>query len=153
MSRTRRSPQIRPYAPGDLAEWLRLRGALRPYLARDVVAEDAAEWLTRDDAAVFVAVRPRGSGLAGFVEVGARACANGCVTSPVAFLEAWYVDPDARHIGVGAALVHAAEAWARARGYQEFASDTLLENVESQQAHVALGFGEVERSVKYAKWL
>jgi aminoglycoside 6'-N-acetyltransferase I len=71
----------------------------------------------------------------------------------VAYLEGWYVDPDVRRQGVGAALVRAAEAWAREHGYREFASDALLENVESQRAHVALGFAEVERVVLYRKVL
>jgi aminoglycoside 6'-N-acetyltransferase I len=58
-----------------------------------------------------------------------------------------------RRQGVGAALVRAAEAWARARGYRDLASDALLDNLPSHEAHVALGFGEVERSVKYRKVL
>jgi hypothetical protein len=41
----------------------------------------------------------------------------------VAYLEGWYVDRDVRRHGIGAALVHAAEAWARERGYRELASD------------------------------
>ena len=38
---------------------------------------------------------------------------------------------------------------ARARGFTELASDALIENGGSQRAHEALGFREVERSVKY----
>ena len=49
--------------------------------------------------------------------------------------------------------MRAAEAWARERGYRELSSDALLDNLPSQEAHVALGFGEVERSVKYRKAL
>ncbi|GJG86298.1 aminoglycoside N(6')-acetyltransferase type 1 [Gemmatimonadetes bacterium T265] len=140
---------VRPYTPPDRAEWLRVRRALWP----DSDAEDARAWLARDDVAVFVAARPGGAGLAGFAEVGARAYADGCATSPVGYLEGWYVDPDVRRSGVGAALVRAAEAWARGRGYAELASDALLDNVGSQRAHVALGFDEVERSVTYRKAL
>ena len=130
-----------------------MRRALYPSLAPDEEAPDAAAWLARSDAAVIVAARAGGAGLAGFVEVGARDYADGCATSPVAYLEGWYVDPDVRRSGVGAALVRAAEAWARSRGYAELASDALLDNVTSQQAHAALGFAEVERSVKYRKAL
>lgn len=130
-----------------------MRRALRPDLTGRAEAVDARNWMARGDAAVLVAPRGGGDALCGFAEVGARACANGCVTSPVAFLEGWYVDPDARRQGVGAALVHAAERWAHGRGYAELASDTRLDNVDSQRAHVALGFAEVERSVKYHKAL
>jgi aminoglycoside 6'-N-acetyltransferase I len=144
---------IREYTLTDQSEWLRMRHALWPEETPGLAAEDAAAWRARPDATVIVAVRHDGSGLAGFAEIGARDYADGCETSPVAYLEGWYVDPDLRRTGVGAALVHAAEAWAAARGYAELASDALLENVDSQRAHAALGFTEVERSVKYRKAL
>ena len=145
---------VRTYQSTDHAEWLRMRRALFSSLAPgDDEAQDAADWLARPDAVVLVAQRAGSSGLAGFAEVGARAYADGCETSPVAYLEGWYVAPGVRRQGVGAALVWAAEAWARERGYRELASDVLLDNLPSQEAHVALGFGEVERSVKYRKAL
>src|SRR4051794_24125164 len=136
--------QIRRWQQGDDAEWLRMRCALWP---GDPVAhqEEMAQLAARTEEVVLVAVRPDGSGLAGFAEVGTRPYADGCDTSPVAYLEGWYVDADVRRQGIGAALVRAAEAWAREHGYREFASDALLDNVESQQAHEALGFVEVER--------
>ena len=130
-----------------------MRRALWPELAAGVEADDAAEWLARSDATVLVAERPGGTRLAGFAEVGTRPYADGCETSPVAYLEGWYVDADVRRTGVGAALIRAAEAWARAQGHAELASDALLENTVSQQAHEALGFAEVERAVRYRKAL
>ena len=139
---------IRLYAPADYPEWLRMRNALWP----GQTEEDMAAWLARADAAVFVAEREP-AGLCGFAEAGARAYADGCETSPVAYLEGWYVDADVRERGIGAALVHAVEAWAREHGYRELGSDTELENRISQQAHERLGFLEVERVVQYRKAL
>lgn len=145
---------IRTYQPADLDEWLRMRRALWPEIAAVDEARDAAEWLARPDAVVIVAARqPAGTGLAGFAELASRPYADGCDTSPVAFLEGWYVDPDARRRGVGTALVRAGEAWARGQGYRELASDALLENLTSHLAHEALGFAEVERAVRYRKSL
>jgi len=142
--------QIRRRQQGDDAEWLRMRCAVWP---GDPVAhrEEIAQLAARPESAVLVAVRPDGRRLAGFAEVGTRPYADGCDTSPVAYLEGWYVDADVRGQGIGAALVHAAEAWARECGYQEFASDALLDNIDSQRAHEALGFAEVERAVRYRK--
>jgi aminoglycoside 6'-N-acetyltransferase I len=108
--------------------------------------------LERDDAAVFVAERPDGS-VCGYVEVGSRAYADGCRTSPVGYIEAWYVDPDVRRSGYGRALLAAADDWARRRGYSEIASDALLDNTVSHQAHLRSGFSEVERIVQYRKSL
>lgn len=78
----------------------------------------------------------------GFAELSIRNYAEDCVTDRVAYLEGWYVVPEARRRGVGRALVAAAEEWARSQGCIEFASDALLENEASAAAHRALGFEE-----------
>jgi aminoglycoside 6'-N-acetyltransferase I len=94
--------------------------------------------------AVLVAVQSTARGdLLGFAELSRRAYAEGCDTSPVGFLEGWFVVADHREQGIGGALVRAAEAWARALGCREFASDALADNTVSARAHQALGFDEV----------
>ena len=138
---------VRQYAEDDRAEWLRMRLSLWP----DSTKADAVAWMSRADAATFVGASVNGSGLAGFLEVGMRAYADGCDTSPVAFLEGWYVDPEARRTGVGASLLAAAEGWVRERGLQELASDSELENARAYAAHLAVGFEEVERCIRYRK--
>jgi aminoglycoside 6'-N-acetyltransferase I len=91
--------------------------------------------------------------LCGFIEVGQRPYAEGCETSPVAYFEGWYVDPDMQQQGVGRRLVQTAEAWAKNNGFAEIASDALLENQRSIEAHKALGYNEIERIVCFAKKL
>ena len=109
-------------------------------------------WLASGDTAVLVCVRANGL-LCGFAEVGTRPYADGCSSSPVAFLEGWYVDPDMRSQGVGRSLVEAVEAWGRDRGLSELASDALLENEIAHRAHEGVGFAEVERAIRYRKVL
>jgi aminoglycoside 6'-N-acetyltransferase I len=104
----------------------------------------------REDAEVFVLERRDGA-LAGYVEVGSRPYADGCVTSPVGYVEAWYVDADVRRRGYGRALLAAAETWARDRGYREMASDAALENDVSREAHVRSGYTIVDRIVQFRK--
>lgn len=105
-----------------------------------------------DDAAVFIAERPDGS-VCGFVEAGTRAYADGCNTSPVGYVEAWYVEPDVRRSGYGRALIEAAESWARAKGYSELASDAIFDNTVSYEAHLRSGFSVVDRVVQFRKSL
>jgi aminoglycoside 6'-N-acetyltransferase I len=102
---------IRPYQSKDLDEWLRMRVALWPELAEGKTdpRADAEQWLGRPNATVIVAEHPASEGLVGFVEIGEREYADGCDTSPVAYLEGWYVSPDVRHLGIGATLLRAAE--------------------------------------------
>jgi len=102
--------------------------------------------------AVFVAER-LGGGLCGFAEVALRESAPGCTTSPVGYLEAWYVHPDHRRQGVGRKLVQAVENWAREQGCREMASDAVSENTLSRSAHVGLGFEEVEVLAHFRKQL
>lgn len=140
--------RIRPIQPGDFEQWRSLRTALWP----DQTEADMRAWSQRADAITLVAEREDGL-LCGFAEVSTRAFADGCETSPVAYLEGWYVDADCRRTGVGGALIRAAEQWAVARGLTEFASDADLDNPVSQAAHEAMGFHEVSRSVLYARRL
>lgn len=119
------------------------------------VEEDVAEMratLERSDAAIFVLERPEGT-LAGYVEAGERSIADGCLSSPVGYIEAWYVDPDVRRTGNGKALLQAAEDWAREQGYTEMASDALVDNDVSHRAHEQSGYIEVARVVTYRKSL
>ncbi len=144
---------IRPFQPGDEPEWLRMRIALWPNHSAEELRDGIARTLANPQRdTVFVAERPDG-GLCGFAEVSLRDSADGCTTSPVGYLEGWYVDPDCRRQGVGAQLVAAGEAWARERGCQEMASDAYVDNTVSRTAHAALGFREVHLLAHFAKRL
>jgi aminoglycoside 6'-N-acetyltransferase I len=90
----------------------------------------------------------------GFIEVGLRSHADGCDgRRPVGFIEGWDVEPEQRGMGVGRTLMQAAEAWARAQGCRELASDTWVDHEPSQRAHEALGFAVVDRCVNFRKAL
>ena len=67
-------------------------------------------------------------------ELAERPFAEGCTTQPVAYLEGWYVAPEAGGLGVGGPHIAAAEEWAREHGHRELASDTELENEISAAA-------------------
>ena len=107
---------------------------------------------TGDDGVTLVAELSDGS-LCGFLEAGTRPFADGCDSSPVGYIEGWWVDPALRRRGVGARLVEAAEAWARERGLSEMASDADLANRPSRDAHAALGYTEVHELVCFRKML
>jgi aminoglycoside 6'-N-acetyltransferase I len=92
--------------------------------------------------------------LAGFLEVDLRSHADGCDPSrPVGYIEGWYVAENHRHKGIGRKLLAAAEDWARSQGCVDVASDTWIDNEESQRVHEALGYEVVDRCVHYRKTL
>ena len=135
----------RRFHPNDFDGWLCMRTDLWP----DSDIPDARLWLAREDAVTIVAERE--GTLIGFAEAGERAYADGCDTSPIAFLEGWYVAPQHRHQDIGRSLILAVEQWAQERGISELASDCLLENDDANRAHQSVGFKEVERSIKFRK--
>lgn len=145
--------KIRRVELADRAECLRMRTSLWPKSLSDHAAEIDAHFANAPPALpVFVADRGDGS-LAGLLEAGTRPYAEGCKSSPVAFLEGWWVDEDVRRTRVGAHLVEAAEAWARSLGLSEIASDANLANEVSHAAHRALGYQEATRLVCFRKQL
>ena len=148
---------IRPLQPADRDEWRRLRRALWPHsspeeIDREVREQAAFGTICGQATVVFVADRGAGA-LVGFVEVSLRAMADGCRTSPVGYLEGWYVDETVRRTGVGRELVRAAEDWARGQGCREMASDCLGHNHVSFTAHQKLGYAPAEREISFRKTL
>lgn len=135
---------VRPIEASDAAAWLRMRVALWP---DDTEAEHAAEIekFFRGEmvgASAVLIARDASNAAVGFAELSIRPCAEGCRSNRVAYLEGWYVAPEARRRGIGRALVAASEAWGRSQGCTEFASDTQPTNRASAAAHRALGFGD-----------
>lgn len=111
----------------------------------DLAGDDPSMWT------VFIA--EEGENAVAFLELGMRDYAEGCVSSPVPYVEGWFVEEAWRRRGVGRALMQAAEEWSRERGFTEFASDTNDWNHLSRDAHRALGFEEVETIVVFRKVL
>jgi aminoglycoside 6'-N-acetyltransferase I len=89
--------------------------------------------------------------IVGFLELGYRQYAPGCSSSPVPFIEGWYVEPGVRKQGIGRALVTAAETHARGAGHAEIASDAEFDNDDGVAAHKALGYSIIERVVCFRK--
>lgn len=136
--------QIHSATKKDAPVWVRMREALWPEHTPAWHATEVDKYiagLLSMPLEVLIAADDDGRAI-GFAELSIRAYAEGCETDRVAFLEGWYVAPEARRHGVGRALVAAAERWAELQGCTEFASDAVVDNIESAAAHAALGFEE-----------
>ena len=132
--------------------WLQMRLALWPDHSESEICADMDAWLSESSNETFVAEDAEKI-LCGFIEVGQRKYAEGCKSSPVGYIEGWYVDKRIRGQGVGKMLVMAAEDWVREQGWSEIASDTWLDNETSIQAHLALGYRERDRLIHFSKKL
>jgi aminoglycoside 6'-N-acetyltransferase I len=143
--------EIRRMTKEDKTEWFHMRRGVWPDVPDDYLDFDMEEILVSDNDAVFMALC--GDRPAGMIEARLRDYAEACESSPVGYIEAWFVHTDFRGQGAAGALVQAAEAWAREKGCTEMASDTWLENEISIRAHARNGYYEVDRLVHFVKQL
>ncbi len=140
----------------DRDDVVEMRTLLWPESSHEEQAQEFDAWLGRGSAAILPAailVSQDGDGrLTGFLEVSLRSHADGCdIERPVGYVEGWFVREAFRGRGIGAELMRASEDWARGLGCIEMASDALIDNEASQNAHQALGFVEVDRCVHFRK--
>jgi aminoglycoside 6'-N-acetyltransferase I len=133
-------------------DWLQLRRALWPDTTTREHRSEMASFLAQPERfSQFICKEHEGPAL-GFVEASIRTdYVNGTNYSPVAFLEGLYVIPEARRQGAGRALVRAVEAWSKAAGCRELASDASTRNRRSHAVHKSLGFAETERVVYFKR--
>ena len=143
---------IRRIVESDRSDWVRLRDALWPGSLSDHDVETRKYFESGLDFPVVFVADVDGR-LVGFLELDYRKYAPGCASSPVPFIEGWFVEPAMRGRKIGRALVEAAEAHARASGHVEIASDAELENAGGINAHLAVGYEEVERVVCFRRSL
>ena len=134
---------VRPFRPEDAVEVTGMMSALWP-------AGDPYDF---SDESIFVWERDDRPELGGFVSFSIRPWAEGCESSPVPYIEGWWVAPDLRRSGVGRALVTAVESWCREHGHRELGSDVEMDNEGSRRAHAALGFDPTLRLQFFRKRL
>lgn len=137
-------PTVRPANLSDSDDWLRMRRALWPEGSEGEHREEIERYHAgRFPRSPWMAlVADNGGRLVGFAEVSIRPYAEGCRSHRVAYLEGWFVRPEDRGLGIGRALVEAAQRWGRDQGCTEMASDADPTNEISIAAHRALGFAD-----------
>lgn len=134
----------------DLLVWHELRCKLWPDPPPD--REEVGRLWLNPRYIVWLAENDDGRIIA-FLEAQQCNRADGCESDRILYIEGWYVEPGFQHQGIGTALMSTAEQWAREHGLLELASDALLENNISHEAHKKLGFKEVDRQISYMKKL
>ena len=145
---------IRPVEKTDIDEWVRMRNLLWPS-NNNKHLQEIDEFFNGSQVHIKKAYVAENGGnhLLGFIELNIRNYAEGSIKPEVPYIEGWYVDPGYRNKNIGRLLVETAEKWVKSIGYDEIASDSEIDNINSIKAHKALGFEEVERSVCFLKKL
>ncbi len=150
MSREQIRVSVREAHRSDYESWAILRNQLWPSLSKD---EHLQELIDLEGEYYKGWIASYEDQDIGFIESSVRPFANGCDHRPVVFLEGIWVHLMHQDKGVGHSLLLNLEKWATENGYKEIGSDTELENLKSQKAHIKWGFQETERVVYYRKKL
>ena len=111
-----------------------------------------ADMIAKPDAAFFLAYADETA--VGFAQCQLRYdYVEGTDSSPVGYMEGIYVAEEYRKHGIARELLAACESWAKTKGCTEFASDCELDNVQSLQFHLNVGFEEANRIICFTKKL
>ena len=136
----------------DLPVIAELACQLWPDHTVEEMRSEFAETLTKSDAAFFLAYAEETA--IGFAQCQLRHdYVEGTDFSPVGYLEGIYVAEEYRKHGIARELLSACESWAKEKGCTEFASDCELDNVQSLQFHLNVGFEEANRIICFTKKL
>lgn len=134
----------------DLAALAELACRLWPEHSVEEMIPELAETMAKPDAAFFLAYREDTA--VGFAQCQLRYdYVEGTESSPVGYLEGIYVAELWRKQGLAKALLAACEGWAKSKGCAEFASDCELDNTQSLQFHLNVGFREANRIICFTK--
>ena len=141
---------IRKATRNDLPILAELSCRLWPDHTVEQMRSEFAEMMENGDAALFLAYEKATA--IGFAQCQLRHdYVEGTDASPVGYLEGIYVTEGHRKQGVAKALLAACEQWAKAQGCTEFASDCELNNTQSLQFHLNVGFTEANRIICFTK--
>lgn len=141
--------RIRAATESDAEALARLSGQLGYPADAGAIAQRLRAIAEADAGVVLAAVSADGS-VSGFAQVVPQ---HFLIAAPFAELAALVVDEQARGARVGAALLDAAERWARERG---FATMRVRSNVIRERAHrfyLREGYAEVKRQAVFSKQL
>lgn len=85
----------------------------------------------------------------GLVELSSRNIVDGCLSSPVAYIEGLYIEEKHRGKGSGKEAMGTIHHWCKQKGFTELAADTELANLDAQKYFNAVGFKETYRVVEF----
>ncbi len=148
------STAIHTAIPEDAALIAPLFDAYRQFYEQPADADAALAFITarleRGESVILLARRPDGSAL-GFCQLYPSFCS--VLAAPIYLLYDLFVAPDARRLGVGRALLLAAEAHARATGHARMDLTTARNNLRAQALYESLGWVRDEVFLTYARHL
>lgn len=131
----------------DNENWLAFRKALYHDLNMEFNREEMNLIAVDEDRIVYILYNDEKA--IGMLELALRNFVDGCLSSPVAYLEGIYLIPAYQHKGISSIMMDKVKEWAKNNQCTELASDAEIDNEASHQFHKKVGFEETYRVVEY----
>ncbi len=133
----------------DFPAWHRLREELYGYID-PAHSEAEIRHIVEDPAlTTYLVFDENETAPIGMLELSLRNIVDGCLSSPVAYIEGLYLVEKWQERGLGSQVVDFAKKWAMEQGCSELAVDTELDNERAQKFYLRQGFEETYRVVQY----
>jgi len=140
--------QLAPIQLSQFTQWKAMRKAIYPVLDDRYDEQEMKQIVGHPDWFCYFLTDADGT-LLGLVELSSRNIVDGCLSSPVAYIEGLYLKPEYRHQGLGKEVIQLLRSWCRERSFSELATDTQLANEAAQRFYRAAGFQETDRVVEF----
>jgi aminoglycoside 6'-N-acetyltransferase I len=98
-------------------DWLRMRESLYTGLTQEFHETEITIYHNASDKICMLAFLEDEAKPVGFIEISLRNVVDGCLSSPVAYLEGIFVEPAKRGVGIARTMLSYAKDWAQARSH------------------------------------
>ena len=141
--------KFKPATLNDFETWSRFRDELYGGLEPGYIEAEIKRIMEDPGLASFIIYEEKKDIPVGMVEMSLRNIVDGCVSSPVAYIDGLYLIEKYRGQGFGKKLIQFTKKWAAENNCTELAVDTELENERAQKFYLREGFAETFRIVQY----
>jgi aminoglycoside 6'-N-acetyltransferase I len=140
--------KLSPIQRNQFREWKEMREDIYPLLDEEYHQEEMEQIFVSDEWFCYFLTDEDNRTL-GLVELSSRNIVDGCLSSPVAYIEGLYLKEEYRGRGLGKEAIRVILDWCREKGFSELATDAELGNVKAQHFYEAVGFQETDRVVEF----
>ena len=137
-----------PISRKDFSLWSKFRNEIYPKISRDLDLKEMENIFGSELWKCWFIEREDGKRI-GLVELSLRNIVDGCVSSPVPYLEGLYLTETERGKSRGTEVIEMIKLWCQEHGYSELATDAELTNTRAQKFYEKLGFEQVDQVVAY----
>lgn len=137
-----------PISRDNFSTWSQFRSEIYSGLSREFDLKEMDSIFESEQWHCWFIEREDGERI-GLVELSLRNIVDGCLSSPVPYLEGLYLTATERGKGRGTTIIEMIKDWCQEHGHSELATDAELTNTRAQSFYEQLGFEQVDRIVEY----